>query len=384
MFAAWLTVAVGMAGMAGMANGYQPASLCQVGGMRGPAAACFSHACSMKGSSFVSSTHPRSCSLRPPSNVKRAQESAWRTVKGGGGARGLSAMFTGIVEEMGTIKEVKNGFKGWGEWEGSEGGMTLKVGGQKVLDGCYEGCSIAVNGVCLTVTEFDSSSFTVGVAPETIRKTNLGFLGQGSPVNLERAAAMDGRNSGHMVQGHVDNVGEIIDKWQDKESLFIKVKVPRELMQYIVPKGFIAIDGTSLTVCETDVANNWFTFMLIDYTQQHVIIPKKPIGDKVDQHLPSFLPASLPHLDPLPGKPGGRRDQQVCRAIVREHQREIVEIGGFSAFCLSAGVSAYTVDMGPAGCNSVGEPRADMEIDDETPSASSKHSRSHSRQHFCE
>ncbi|EKX37200.1 hypothetical protein GUITHDRAFT_158612 [Guillardia theta CCMP2712] len=191
-------------------------------------------------------------------------------------------MFTGIVEEMGAIKEVKNGFKGWGEWEGSDGGMTLRVGGGKVLEGCYEGCSIAVNGVCLTVTEFDSESFTVGVAPETIRKTNLGLLGQGSPVNLERAAAMDGRNSGHMVQGHVDNVGEIIEKWQDKESLFIKVKAPRELMQYIVPKGFIAIDGTSLTVCETDVANGWFTFMLIDYTQQHVIIPKKPIGDKVN------------------------------------------------------------------------------------------------------
>ena len=92
-----------------------------------------------------------------------------------------------------------------------------------VLEGAYEGCSIAVNGVCLTVTKFDKKTFTVGVAPETLRLTNLGDLKSGSPVNLERAAAIDGRNSGHMVQGHVDNVGIILDKWADNESLFIKV-----------------------------------------------------------------------------------------------------------------------------------------------------------------
>ena len=92
-----------------------------------------------------------------------------------------------------------------------------------MLEGAYEGCSIAVNGVCLTVTKFDKKTFTVGVAPETLRLTNLGDLKSGSPVNLERAAAIDGRNSGHMVQGHVDNVGIILDKWADNESLFIKV-----------------------------------------------------------------------------------------------------------------------------------------------------------------
>ena len=200
-----------------------------------------------------------------------------------GGVHSLQAMFTGIVEEMGKVVELKEEeMSAWDSPGTMVKGVTLTIAGKVALEGAYDGCSIAVNGVCLTVTNFDKDSFKVGVAPETLRLTNLGELKTGSPVNLERAAAIDGRNSGHMVQGHVDNVGTILDKWADNESLFIKVKAPKELMKYIVPKGFIAIDGTSLTVCEVNTAESWFTFMLIEYTQKHIIVPQKALGDKVN------------------------------------------------------------------------------------------------------
>ena len=105
-------------------------------------------------------------------------------------------------------------------------------------------------------------------------------------VNLERASEIGGRNSGHFVQGHVDNVGTIIDQWVDDNSLFFKVSFPKEFMRYIVPKGFIAIDGTSLTVCDVstgvEVEDNWFTFMLVEYTQKKIILSFKEMGDTVN------------------------------------------------------------------------------------------------------
>jgi len=199
------------------------------------------------------------------------------------GLSSLKAMFTGIVEEMGSVSALKEEeMTAWDAPGKTVKGVTLTLAAETVLEGAYEGCSIAVNGVCLTVTNFDEKGFTVGVAPETLRLTNLGDLKSGSPVNLERAAAIDGRNSGHMVQGHVDNVGVIHEKWADNESLFIKVKAPKKLMKYVVPKGFIAIDGTSLTVCEVNFEECWFTFMLIGYTQKHIIVPDKSVGDKVN------------------------------------------------------------------------------------------------------
>lgn len=132
----------------------------------------------------------------------------------------------------------------------------------------------------------------MGLAPETLRKTNLGTYDPSSQnkknkvVNLERASEIGGRNSGHFVQGHVDNVGRIIDQWIDDNSLFFKVSFPSEYMRYIVPKGFIAIDGTSLTVCDVNTGNtpddNWFTFMLVEYTQKKIILPFKGVGDTVN------------------------------------------------------------------------------------------------------
>ena len=124
----------------------------------------------------------------------------------------------------------------------------------------------------------------MGLAPETLRRSNLGQLVAGSRVNLERALKADRRNSGHFVQGHVDCTGEIIEKWREMESLWVKVKVPQDVISYIVPKGFICVDGTSLTICEVDAQPeaSWFTFMLVAHTQQSVIIPSKALGDKVN------------------------------------------------------------------------------------------------------
>lgn len=200
------------------------------------------------------------------------------------------SMFTGIIEEMGDVLELETK-DDMILWDGSKGsGTEMLIKGNIVMDGAYLGCSISVNGVCLTATEldFDNNTFKVGLAPETLRKTNLGTYIPNSQkkVNLERASEIGGRNSGHFVQGHIDNVGTIIDRWVDENSLFFKISFPYEFMRYVVTKGFIAIDGTSLTVCDVKSGGpdgeNWFTFMLVEYTQQKIIIPSKQIGDTVN------------------------------------------------------------------------------------------------------
>ena len=131
-------------------------------------------------------------------------------------------------------------------------------------------------------TKLDPDSFTVGLAPETLEKSNLDSLAAGQRVNLERALPVDARNSGHFVQGHVDDVGEILKMEQEGDALRVRVRPPARLLPYIVPKGFIAVDGTSLTVCEVDAAGGWFDFMLVAYTQQKIVIPKKSVGETVN------------------------------------------------------------------------------------------------------
>ena len=179
-------------------------------------------------------------------------------------------MFTGIVEEMGVVTALFE----------KDGGWSLTIAATKVLDGTKLGDSIAINGTCLTVTAMDSDWFTVGLAPETLRRTNLGDLTTGSPVNLERSLAANGRVDGHFVQGHVDGTGTIQELAHEDDSLWVTVAASPELLRYIVPKGYIAVDGTSLTV--VDVRDDAFTFMLIAYTQAHIIIPQKQVGDKVN------------------------------------------------------------------------------------------------------
>lgn len=160
----------------------------------------------------------------------------------------------------------------------------MKIGAKTVLEGVSLGDSIAVNGTCLTVTQFDNqiSEFTVGLSPETLRKTSLVELSAGSLVNLERAVQPTSRMGGHFVQGHVDGTGEIVSMEAEEDSLWVKVKAAKEVLKYVVPKGFIAVDGTSLTVVDVFDEEDCFNFMLVAYTQQKVVIPLKKVGQKVN------------------------------------------------------------------------------------------------------
>lgn len=177
---------------------------------------------------------------------------------------------------------------------------------------CFCSCSICVSGVCLTATELDQEKkvFKVGLAPETLRRTYFPTLKAGDAVNLERASEIGGRNSGHFVQGHVDGTGTVRERWIDEDSMFYKITVDdRELLRYIVPKGFIAIDGTSLTVVEVNMEEGWFSFMLVEYTQKKIIIPNKLEGDKVNlevdvlgKYSETAMAAILPRLEALEAK----------------------------------------------------------------------------------
>ena len=136
----------------------------------------------------------------------------------------------------------------------------------------------------MTVISFDETQLTFGISPETLNRTYFSLLACGDKVNLERAAKLGDRVSGHYVQGHVDGTGTVISKTKDGDSLWIKVQLPDELMQ-VVEKGFVAVDGTSLTVCEVSRQEKWFTFMLVPYTQNKVIIPHTQIGGFVNIEL---------------------------------------------------------------------------------------------------
>ncbi len=179
-------------------------------------------------------------------------------------------MFTGIVEEVGRVQRL---------WQ-IDGGWQLRVAAASVLADVQLGHSIAINGTCLTVTEFNSESFTVGLSPETLRCTNLGDLLPAAEVNLERSLAANGRIGGHFVQGHVDGTGVIAKKQAEGDSLWLTIEAAPDLLRLIVPKGYVAIDGTSLTV--VDVTSTYFTFMLVAYTQTHITLPRKPAGDRVN------------------------------------------------------------------------------------------------------
>ena len=179
-------------------------------------------------------------------------------------------MFTGLIEEIGVVAD--SGAK--------DGGFRLTVSARKVLEGVRQGDSIAVNGVCLTVERFTDDGFTVGLAPETLNRTNLGALKRGDGVALERAALPTTRLGGHYVQGHVDGVGEIASFRPDGDALWLKVATSPALMRYIAEKGYIAIDGASLTVVH--VGDDWFDVTLIAYSQGKLVLPRKQVGERVN------------------------------------------------------------------------------------------------------
>ncbi|MHB1158800.1 MAG: riboflavin synthase [Chloroflexota bacterium] len=179
-------------------------------------------------------------------------------------------MFTGIVEEIGLVELVgKTG-----------GGYQLRVRAGKVVEDLKLGDSVAVNGTCLTVTRFDSTGFTVGLSPETLRRTNLGEARPGDRVNLERALRPTDRMGGHYVQGHVDGVGTIAERRREGDSLIVRISCPPDLSRYLVEKGFVAVDGVSLTV--TGCGEGWFSISLIPFTQQSVTLGDMATGEKVN------------------------------------------------------------------------------------------------------
>lgn len=189
-------------------------------------------------------------------------------------------MFTGIVEHVGTVVE----YNTLDESKSGGYGMSLLIKNSgKILGDCNLGDSIAVNGVCLTVTEFGEDEFKVGIAPETVRRSNLAQLKEGDKVNLERAVAGHTRFGGHFVQGHVDTIANIMGLSHDGNSLVVTLK-PREsrFMKYIIEKGFIALDGTSLTITDVDDDNETFSIMLIAFTQEKVVLATKKVGDPVN------------------------------------------------------------------------------------------------------
>lgn len=191
-------------------------------------------------------------------------------------------MFTGLIETIGLVIEVKTL-----DASASGGnGVSFVIGHcSEILEDVHLGDSICTNGVCLTVTEFDEAKtfFKVGLAPETLRRSNLGGLVAGLPVNLERAVKSDVRMGGHVVQGHVDTVATIVEKKADGNSIAYTFQLrDGENINYVVEKGFIAVDGTSLTVTHVDYSAKTFGIMLVSYSQEKVILAKKAVGDTVN------------------------------------------------------------------------------------------------------
>ena len=175
-------------------------------------------------------------------------------------------MFTGIVEEIGKILSATP--------------ETLIIEAQRVLEGTALGESIAINGTCLSVTRIEASSFAVDVVPETLRRTNLGELKAGAFVNLERSLSFGGRVGGHLMQGHIDGTGRIVDITDDGDAILVRFSAEPSLLRYVVEKGFIAVDGVSLTV--VGCGDGWFSVTLIPITRAGTVLGSKAVGDAVN------------------------------------------------------------------------------------------------------
>ena len=179
-------------------------------------------------------------------------------------------MFTGIIEETGTVRHVS--------LHGNSG--SIKIGAELVLAGTKTGDSIAVNGVCLTVTTVDTNGFTADVMAETLRRSNLGKLKSGDVVNLERAMSADGRFGGHIVSGHIDGTGTIADLEKEGNATWVYIRTSPDILALIVEKGSIAIDGISLTVAKVSMEE--FAVSIIPHTSSHTTLLKKKAGDVVN------------------------------------------------------------------------------------------------------
>lgn len=179
-------------------------------------------------------------------------------------------MFSGIVEEVGFVRAVTR----------RSDAYSLTIGCRRVLEDAEVGHSVAVNGVCLTVTRREREVFSADVMPETLRRTNLGELKPGSPVNLERALRLDSRLGGHLVSGHIDGVGVVVGQYPEGNAVIFEIEAAPELEKYLVPKGSVAVDGISLTVAGVDGSR--FTVSIIPHTLHFTTMGRRRRGDRVN------------------------------------------------------------------------------------------------------
>ncbi|NQV03389.1 MAG: riboflavin synthase [Bacteroidia bacterium] len=179
-------------------------------------------------------------------------------------------MFTGIIEEIGAVNTVRKGGKA----------IALDVKAHRVLEGTLVGDSIAVDGVCLTVTTLKEQDFTVDVMPETMSRTTFHSLKTGSKVNLERALRLSDRLGGHLVSGHIDGIGRILERRQDENAERFRIEAGADILRYFVEKGSVAIDGVSLTVIDVDTRS--FTVSIIPLTQEETTLLQKRRGEEVN------------------------------------------------------------------------------------------------------
>ncbi|MCR5736425.1 MAG: riboflavin synthase [Eubacterium sp.] len=179
-------------------------------------------------------------------------------------------MFTGIIEELGTIKNLS--------MQGTSGQIAIEA--EEVLKGTKIGDSIAVNGICLTVTSLQANGFTADVMAETVRRSSLGTAKKGDRVNLERAMAADGRFGGHIVSGHIDGIGKIISYKKEENAIWVEIETTEKILRLVMEKGSICIDGISLTVAA--VGTNSFKVSVIPHTGEMTTLLKKKQGDLVN------------------------------------------------------------------------------------------------------
>ena len=175
-------------------------------------------------------------------------------------------MFTGIIEEVGALERLAGG--------------EIAIRAEKVLEDVALGDSIAVNGICLTVTHFDAAHFTADVMPETVRRTSLAGLKRGSRVNLERALTLRSRLGGHIVSGHIDGVGTIAAMQEEGNAILLTVRASADVLRYVVEKGSVALDGISLTVARVSAAD--FTVSLIPHTREITNLREKRMGSRLN------------------------------------------------------------------------------------------------------
>lgn len=185
-------------------------------------------------------------------------------------------MFTGIIKALGTVTDVAV----------SPGGAYLTIASHEVADDLDLGESVAVNGVCLTVTTREPPGFTFQLTPETLSRTSLGDLSVGDSVNLEPALRVGDSLGGHVVQGHVDATGTVVDQTAVGDSVVMRFAAPPDVLRYLIVKGSIAVDGVSLTV--TGVESQTFAVSLVQYTQEHTNLTQKPLGARVNLEVDLF------------------------------------------------------------------------------------------------